>query len=80
MKDKNMNHVQQQELAEAAREADIATPRKATRIRYYMLALFCLRQSLILSTGRVFGILAPFISKDLTSIKFRWDRFSPHLA
>ncbi len=34
-----MNHVQQQELTEAAIDADVATPRKATRIRYYMLAL-----------------------------------------
>jgi ACS family D-galactonate transporter-like MFS transporter len=66
MKDKNMNHVQQQELAEAAREADIATPRKATRIRYYMLGLILFATILNFVDRSCIGILAPFISKDLT--------------
>ena len=61
-----MNHVQQQELAEAAREADIATPRKATRIRYYMLGLILFATILNFVDRSCIGILAPFISKDLT--------------
>jgi ACS family D-galactonate transporter-like MFS transporter len=48
-----MNHVQQQELTEAARVADVATPRKATRIRYYMLALILFATIINFVDGRV---------------------------
>lgn len=61
-----MNHVHQQELTEAARVADVATSVKPTRIRYYMLALILFATIINFVDRSSLGILAPFISKDLT--------------
>ena len=60
-----MNHTQQQELSEASIDARAVPQKKATRIRYYMLALILCATIINFVDRSSLGILAPFISKDL---------------
>ena len=60
-----MNHMQQQELTEASIDARVVPKQKATRIRYYMLALILFAKIINFVDRSSLGILAPFISKDL---------------